>query len=524
MFRNLSLQSRLIAAFLVMGFLVLTVALVGWLGVNELSQHIQTLGNNSLPSVIGLWKINEGQTQIESSERFLMVPNLTEETRQENLTRINAAWQQINSGFEQYSATSQTEKEKQLYQQFLQDWQAWQQEHERYMALEAEFDRQGIRNPWARQLQLGDGSPNLAANQAVERSLSLYAQLAQLQAQEANIFQRATNSLLEVINENEAVARRTQVLANGAIERTSFWQFFGLIVGPLAAIALGVSLSLAIAKPLDRALRAIINQIVSSSTEIAAAVRQQESIAAQQASFVNQTATAIDELGATSRLATEQAEAAAKSADRALQQAEQGNQVVNSTLGTMNALNLKITTLGEQIARLNEQTSLIGTISSVVGELANQTNMLALNAAVEAVRAGAAGKGFGVVANEIRRLADQSKRSAQNITDLVSQIQMAVNSTVKIRDEATQTIGSTKQQVESMTAAFGVVTEAIEQVAFSSQQISQSSQQQAIAMQQAIEAMNHINTGARQTAVGLSQTQVGTQQLNEAALRLRNLV
>lgn len=520
MFRNLSLQSRLIAAFLVMGFLVLTVALVGWLGVNELSQHIQTLSNNSLPSVIGLWKINEGQTQIESSERFLLVPNLTEETRRENLTRINAAWQQINSGFDQYSATSQTEEEKQLYQEFLQDWQAWQQEHERYMALEAEFARQGIRNPWARQLQLGGSSPN----QAVERSLSLYNQLSQLQAQEASLFQRATDSLLEAIDINEATARRTQTLANGAIERTSFWQFFGLIVGPLAAIALGVSLSLAIAKPLDRALRAIINQIVSSSTEIAAAVRQQENIASQQASFVNQTATAIDELGATSCLATEQAEAAAKSADRALQQAEQGNQVVNSTLVTMNALDLKITTLGEQIARLNEQTSLIGTISTVVGELANQTNMLALNAAVEAVRAGAAGKGFGVVANEIRRLADQSKRSAQNITDLVSQIQMAVNSTVKIRDEATQTIGGTKQQVESMTAAFSVVTEAIEQVAFSSQQISQSSQQQAIAMQQAIDAMNHINTGARQTAVGLSQTQVSTQQLNEAALRLRNLV
>jgi methyl-accepting chemotaxis protein WspA len=71
-FKNMTLSARMVAAFVFIGAIVFVVALVGWSGSFRLSQHIDTLGNNSLPSVLGLWKINEGQTQIESSERALL--------------------------------------------------------------------------------------------------------------------------------------------------------------------------------------------------------------------------------------------------------------------------------------------------------------------------------------------------------------------------------------------------------------------------------------------------------------------
>jgi hypothetical protein len=106
----------------------------------------------------------------------------------------------------------------------------------------------------------------------------------------------------------------------------------------------------------------------------------------------------------------------------------------------MNALREKVDAIADQILRLSEQTNQIGGISGLVSDLANQTNMLALNAAVEAVLAGEHGKGLAVVSGEIRKLADQSRKSAEKINALVADIQTAINSTVMVTDEGTKTV------------------------------------------------------------------------------------
>lgn len=136
-----------------------------------------------------------------------------------------------------------------------------------------------------------------------------------------------------------------------------------------------------------------------------------------------ETSTTMDQLSASAQQSATQAQTAADVAQTILTLAGQGNQAVTHTLDSMNALSVQVSMVSEQIARLNEQTSQIGSISDLVANLASQTNMLALNAAVEAVRAGESGKGFAVVAAEIRKLADQSKRSAEKINTLVESIQ-----------------------------------------------------------------------------------------------------
>ena len=129
----------------------------------------------------------------------------------------------------------------------------------------------------------------------------------------------------------------------------------------------------------------------------------------------------MDELGASSRLSTEQAEAAAGAAQvLVLVQGDRQNNQDNTY-----SLQAKVRQMAEQFRSLSEQTRQIGTISTLVSQLAGQTNMLALNAAVEAVRAGEHGKDFAVVASEIRKLADQSKQSAEQINNLVQNIQKA---------------------------------------------------------------------------------------------------
>lgn len=487
MLKKMTLQNRLTGSFVFMGGIVLAVALVGWNGNSQLNEHIETLSRNSVPSIRGLWKINEGQTQIQSSQRALADLEMSQENKQTELERIQAAWQQIKDGFAEYETTPQTPSEAKLYQtEFLPDWQAWQKDHEEFMQLYRNASQNGI---------------------SAAESTSLSQFLAQ---EERASFDAATENMLTLLEISNEVAKQAEVLANQDASRVSNWVLMGMLLGPLSAIALGVYFSRAIAKPLGAKISNIVRTIVSSSTEIAATVEQHERTASQQAAAVGQTTTTMDELSASSRQSAEQAESAAAGA-RHVAALVDGTSATDRRTGTT-AVNLKdsVGQIAEQIVRLSEQTSQIGNISSLVSDLANQTNMLALNAAVEAARAGEHGKGFAVVAGEIRKLADQSRKSAERINALVADIQNTTNSTVMVTDEGTKTVYS--------------IVDAINDIALNSQQISLTAKQQAIAVAQVVEAMNTLSQGAVETASGITQTKVGTQKLNEAALALQAIV
>jgi len=250
---------------------------------------------------------------------------------------------------------------------------------------------------------------------------------------------------------------------------------------------------------------AIALKMLSNSSElVSATVEQQEQMALQQATAVNETTTTMDELNQASQQSAEQAQAAAMSARQVLVLVNGAEQAHLSEANS--SLRAKVGQVADQILQLSEQATQIGVVSKLVSDLANQTNMLALNAAVEAARAGDNGKGFAVVATEIRKLADQSRKSAEQINGLVSEIQRATKATVSVSDEGRKTVDS-------------IVT-AVHEITTNSQQISLTTNQQAIAIQQVVDAMMNLNQGVTQTANGISETKVELQQINEVLLRL----
>ncbi|NEO84892.1 MAG: methyl-accepting chemotaxis protein [Spirulina sp. SIO3F2] len=273
-----------------------------------------------------------------------------------------------------------------------------------------------------------------------------------------------------------------------------------------------------------RRLNSTASTLAASTSQIAATVEEQERTITQQAASVSETTTTMDELGASSRQSAQQAEAASDAAQQALNLADSGTQAVDQALDGMNMLKTKVGAIAAQILHLSEQTGQIGNISQLVSDLANQTNMLALNAAVEAVRAGEHGKGFSVVAAEIRKLADQSKQSAQKINDLVTDIQTAINSTVMVTDEGTKTVESSVVITQSTATTFNDMANTLNNVVLNNQQISLNIKQQATAIAQVVEAMNTINQGARETTNGIRQTKQGTQQLRDMAVFLKTIV
>lgn len=281
---------------------------------------------------------------------------------------------------------------------------------------------------------------------------------------------------------------------------------------------------LVISEKLRIKLKNTVSSLTSSSTQIATTIAQQERIASQQATSVNETTATMDELEASSRHAAEQAKAAVEDAKKAFTASEAGAQAVGEGLQGMFDLEKKVDAIAEQIVSLSGQASQIGDISQLVIDFANQTNMLALNSSVEAVRAGEHGKGFAVVANEIRKLADQSQQSADKINTLVSEIQKAVNQTVMVAEEGTKTVKTGVKIARRTEVAFSQVKDAVNQVVLNNQQVSLNLKQQFDAIQQVVDAMNVINQGAKETASGLGQTKAGTEYLNEAALGLQKIV
>ena len=337
--------------------------------------------------------------------------------------------------------------------------------------------------------------------------------------------QNATQYVEQIDRLTQQIAQREEELLSRETEETLNslnWVIYGLILGTLLVLILAILIATLIATNISGTIQQATQIIASSSTEIAATLEQQERTANQQAAAVNETTTTMNELSTSSKSTAEQAESAVSDAKQALNLTENGSEAVEKTLEGMANLREKVDAIAQQIIRLSEQTNQIGNISKLVSDLANQTNMLALNAAVEAVRAGEHGKGFAVVAAEIRKLSDESQKSAQRINTLVGDIQSAINSTVIVTEEGTKTVVSGVEIAQMTASAFAGVSDAVNNVVLNNQQISLNTQQQAIAISQVLEAMNSINQGTNETANGLNQTKTGLQKLNQVALELQS--
>ncbi len=311
-------------------------------------------------------------------------------------------------------------------------------------------------------------------------------------------------------------------------EREAYSELRGLMLtvlgGAIVTAGLTIGLSLLLSRGVTKFIQQMAETISKSSGDIVDTVEMQEVTVNMQANSAIETSTTVNELGAVSFQSAEQAEASAKGARQALSLAEDGTRAVQQTLQGMSGLRDKVDAIAQQIVNLSDQTGQITTVSELVADLASQTNMLALNAAVEAARAGEQGKGFSVVAGEIRKLADQSKKSADKINALADDIQTAINRTVMVTDEGTKTVNEGIDLAQSTAATFAGVTDAINNVFLNSQQISNSAKQQAVSIQAVLNSMTTISQGSQESAVGMHQVKMTTRELTQVAEELKAAV
>ncbi|MDD4929958.1 MAG: methyl-accepting chemotaxis protein [Gallionella sp.] len=294
----------------------------------------------------------------------------------------------------------------------------------------------------------------------------------------------------------------------------------GVMLATIASLLIG----LWIAGRISGSINAQISALSASSTQIAATMTEHERTVGEQSAAVTEVSATAEELGVSSQTSAQQSEKTASLANQSLALTEEGIKLARRSYDGITQMKDKVGAVAEQILRLSEQAEQIGSIARVVGELASETNMLALNAAVEAARAGEHGKGFAVVATEIRKLADQSKKSAERTNVLVAEVQKATNSAVMATEEGSRTAEEVAGIARQSGESFASLAEVSNKVYEGAQQVMLNSRQQSGALNQISEAMKNLSNGSREIAAGTVQAKIGVVKLNEVAQTLKALV
>ncbi|MCD7983429.1 MAG: methyl-accepting chemotaxis protein [Desulfovibrio sp.] len=271
-------------------------------------------------------------------------------------------------------------------------------------------------------------------------------------------------------------------------------------------------------------LEGIVAGISSASADLSERIRQAESGAAQQAARATETATAMEEMNSTVLEVAHNAGSAAEASSGTKDKAADGAGVVHKAVDSIRAVQTKSLALKEDMTTLAQHAESINQIMNVISDIADQTNLLALNAAIEAARAGEAGRGFAVVADEVRNLAEKTMASTTDVGNAIKAIQKStatsrtqVDTAVAAIEEATLYVN---QSGEALTEIVGLVDNTADQV----HAIATASEQQSATSEEINRSISHVNAIAAETAEAMQEAAGAVSDLSGQAQALTALI
>lgn len=267
-----------------------------------------------------------------------------------------------------------------------------------------------------------------------------------------------------------------------------------------------------------------VRTLSSSLSQISAASAELTASAAETASAVAETNATVEEVKQTAHLSNEKSRQVADVARKAVSTSQQGRKAADDASSGMKDIRTQMDTIAQSIVKLSEQSQHIGDIIYVVNDIADQSNILAVNASIEASKAGEEGRGFTVVAREIRNLSDQSKQSVAQIQSILADIQKATSSAVMITEQGGKAV-ETGANLSSQTGeAILNLSTVINQSAQSSAQIAASSQEQLAGLDQVAVALGSIKQAGEQNLESSRQLEEAVKDLDQQARSLKDMM
>jgi methyl-accepting chemotaxis protein len=533
--RNMNIAPRAALGFGLLALLVFGLGAFALLQMSSMRKQSDLVESKWLPSVMELGTMGQDLMRIRTLTLRLML-NRNADALQENYNKLDQLKTGLQTIEQRYAALIESSRERELYEGFATAKQAYFQRQNRVM----ELSRQ---NQMEEALQVINGEMNQYAD---KMTLALN-ELTTINKKGAS---EATDLARQVFGSAQAWVMAMIVFA-ALITLLLAWGLTRSIVQPLAQ-ALGIAQVIAAGdltadivvqgrdeparllealKAMQLSLRRTILRISDSSNQLASASEELSTVTEdstrglhQQSLEIDQAATAVNQMTAAVEEVARNAVATSQASDESDRIAQRGRQQVQDTVTSINHLAQDVTQTGDQVEILAQKVYGITKVLDVIRAVAEQTNLLALNAAIEAARAGEAGRGFAVVADEVRALAHRTQSSTQEIELLVSDIRQGTDQAVAAMQGSNSRARSTLELAQSAGVALDEIAAAITLITERNTVIASASEEQAQVAREVDRNLTNIRDLALQSSAGANQTNAASNDLSRLATDLNGMV
>jgi len=533
--RNLNIAPR---AFLGFAFIALLVIVLGVFAVNRMSvirQASVEMQTNQLPSVAYLGVVTENVLRLRILS-FRILVNRDAAGLQEAQTRIGVLVDKVRTAQAAYAALPAESEERAQYQAFAATLDNYLQAQNQMMELSRQDKLDEMRT--LINTKIKDGTDQMGEQ---------------------------LNKLIAI---NAAGAKEASLQAGEHYDSAITGVVIVAVIAAVATVLLALLLTRSIVTPLNRAvvaaqtiaggnltkpievdgkdeparllealaamqanLRKTIEQIAGSATQLGAAAEELSAVTEeasrglqQQNDEIEQAATAVNEMTAAVEEVARNAVSTSEASNQSTHAAREGRDQVVKTVDAIQTMTQDVQNTAQMIEGLAAQGRDIGKVLDVIRAIAEQTNLLALNAAIEAARAGEAGRGFAVVADEVRALAHRTAQSTQEIEKMVAGIQNGTGEAVESMQQSNQRTQTTLEMARAAGVALEQITQSIHQINERNLVIASASEEQAQVSREVDRNLVNIRDLATQSAAGANQTSAATHELSRLAVDLNAMV